>query len=169
MVAGDDGSPSVDVRPQRRLGAIARRLTSCCIMPEPTIKGLYFLISYYGISREPRVQKETGTDHKTWQACTNNAHTNLSNSHKPRKQQVVGQVDTVFEIESNQEYQANDTCDDNPIPGDKLSVNETHSILGRAQLTSPQPQRWPRLRSFSSAPTEGATLHTPEGLWSMCR
>lgn len=90
MMAGDNGSPSVDVRPQRRLGAVARRLTSCCIVPEPTVKGLCFLISYHGISRDPRGQNERVTDHKTWQACANNAHTNLGNSHKPRKQQVVG-------------------------------------------------------------------------------
>lgn len=95
-------------------------------MPESTVKGLCFLVSYHGISQDPREQKERGTNHKTWQACTNNAHTNLGNSHKPRKQQVVGQVDTVFEIESNQEYQANDTCDNNPIPGEKLSVKDRH-------------------------------------------
>lgn len=45
---------------------------------------------------------EGGTDHKAWEACADNAYTDLRNRHKPRQQQIVGQVDTILKIEGNQ-------------------------------------------------------------------
>lgn len=64
------------------------------------------------------------THHKARQTGADDAHTYFRKSHKPRQQQVVGHVDTVFEIKSHQQYQANDTCNDYPSPGRKLSAEE---------------------------------------------
>lgn len=47
-------------------------------------------------------RKRKDTHHKARQTCADDAHTYLRKRHKPRQQQVVGEVDTMFEIESNQ-------------------------------------------------------------------
>lgn len=41
----------------------------------------------------------------------------------------------MFEIESNQQYQANDACNNNPGPGRKLSVEAETHVLSRMGTT----------------------------------
>lgn len=77
------------------IGEVQEDSISVAVLSEALETGVKF-------HRKHRNRERSDTHHKTRQTRADDAHTYLRKSHKPRQQQVVGEVDTVFEIESNQ-------------------------------------------------------------------